>query len=104
MKRRKRSSRKSSPKQTLNLPDLDHTKSAVVNSLPSKESQRGYRHTIDEFVAWYCSEPWLSFNAVVTRYRIHLESRQFHQQLCGRAYDTAVFMPVTARSVTSELR
>ena len=41
------------------------------------ESQRGYRHAIDEFIAWYCSEPRLSFNrAVVTRYRIHLESRQ----------------------------
>lgn len=49
----------------------------ALNSLPSKESQRGYRHAIDEFVAWYCSEPRLSFNKdVVTRYRIHLESRQ----------------------------
>lgn len=76
MKRNKRGSSKSSPKQTLNLPDLDHAKSAVLNSLPSKES-RGYRHAIDEFVAWYCTEPRLSFNkAVVTRYRIHLESRQ----------------------------
>ena len=71
------SGRKSFPKQTLNIPDLDHAKLAVLNSLPSKESQRGYRHAIDEFVAWYCSEPRLSFNkAVVTRCRIHLESRQ----------------------------
>jgi len=77
MKRGKRCSRKSSPKQTLNLPDLDQAKSAVLNSLPSRESQRGYRHAIDEFIRWYCSEPRLSFNkAVVTRYRIHLESRQ----------------------------
>jgi hypothetical protein len=69
--------KKSSPKHSLNLPDLDQAKSAVLNSLPSKESQRGYRHAIDEFIAWYCSEPRLSFNkAVVTRYRIHLESRQ----------------------------
>jgi len=61
----------------LNLPDLDNAKSAVLNSLPYKESQRGYRHSIDEFINWYCSEPRLSFNrAVVTRYRIHLESRQ----------------------------
>ncbi len=64
MKRGKRGS-KSSPKQTLNLPDLDHAKSAVLNSLPSKESQRGYRHAIDEFVAWYCFEPRLSFNKAV---------------------------------------
>ena len=65
------------PKNTLRLPDLDQAKSAVLNSLPSKESQRGYRHAIEEFIAWYCSEPRLSFNkTVVTRYRIHLESRQ----------------------------
>ena len=75
MKRVKRNQhKKSSPKHSLNLPDLDYAKSAVLNSLPSKESQRGYRHAIDEFITWYCSEPRLSFNkAVVTRYRIHLE-------------------------------
>jgi len=78
MKRGKKSrTRKSSPKHSLSLPDLDQARSAVLNSLPSKESQRGYHLAIDEFVAWYCSEPRLSFNkAVVTRYRIHLESRQ----------------------------
>src|SRR5215467_9789434 len=78
MKRGKRGrGKKSSPKRSLNLPDLDHARSAVLNSLPSKESQRGYRHSIDEFIGWYCSEPRLSFNkTVVTRYRIHLESRQ----------------------------
>jgi hypothetical protein len=54
MKRVKRNQhKKSSPKHSLNLPDLDYAKSAVLNSLPSKESQRGYRHAIDEFVAWY---------------------------------------------------
>ena len=48
-----------------------------MNSLRSPESQRGYQHALDEFIAWYCSEPRLSFNkTVVTRYRIHLESRQ----------------------------
>ncbi len=37
---------------------------------------RGYRHAIDEFVDWYCSEPRLSFSkTVVVRYRMHLESR-----------------------------
>ena len=44
---------------------------------PKTDAQRGYRHAIDEFVEWYCSEPRLSFNrAVVLRYRIHLESRK----------------------------
>src|SRR5215467_9775506 len=65
------------PKMKLGLPDLDQSRSAVLNSLRSPESQRGYRHSIDEFIAWYCSEPRLSFNkTVVTRYRFHLESRQ----------------------------
>lgn len=78
MKRGKRDRRrKSRPRQTLRLSDLDQARSAVLNSLPSKESQRGYRHAIDEFITWYCSEPRLSFNkAVVTRYLILLESRQ----------------------------
>jgi len=49
---------------------------SVIGSLRSPESQRGYRHTIDEFIDWYCSEPRLSFDrSVVLRYRIHLESR-----------------------------
>lgn len=58
------------------MPDLDQAKSAVLNSLSSVDAQRGYRHTIDEFVEWYCSEPRLSFSkTVILRYRIHLESR-----------------------------
>ena len=65
------------PKTKLGLPNLDHSKSAVLDSLRSPESKRGYRHAIDEFVQWYCSEPRLSFNrVVVTRYRIFLENRQ----------------------------
>ena len=63
------------PKTKLGLPDPDHSKSAVLDSLRSPESKRGYRHAIDEFIQWYCSEPRLSFNkVVVTRYRISLES------------------------------
>ena len=65
------------PKTVLRLPDLDQAKSAVLNSLSSVDAQRGYRHAIDEFVDWYCSEPRLSFSrTVVLRYRIHLESRR----------------------------
>ncbi|HWC15706.1 MAG TPA: hypothetical protein VG498_01770, partial [Terriglobales bacterium] len=69
--------RRAAPKTVLRLPDLDQAKSAVLNSLTSIDAQRGYRHAIDEFVEWYCSEPRLSFNrTVVLRYRIHLESRK----------------------------
>jgi len=64
------------PKTKLGLPDLDQAKAAVLGSLHSPESQRGYQHSINELINWYCSEPRLSFNkTVVTRYRIHLESR-----------------------------
>jgi site-specific recombinase XerD len=64
------------PKTRLGLPDLDQSKASVIGSLRSPESQRGYRHAIDEFIEWYCSEPRLSFNRTdVLRYRIHLESR-----------------------------
>ncbi len=75
--RRKTSRRKiGRPKTELGLPDLDQSKAVVIGSLRSPESQRGYRHAIDEFIEWYCSEPRLSFNRnVILRYRIHLESR-----------------------------
>src|SRR5450755_3713909 len=71
--RRKRTTTKS----VLRLPDLEHAKAAVLDSLTSLDAQRGYRHAIDEFVDWYCSEPRLAFNRIVVlRYRSHLESRQ----------------------------
>lgn len=72
----KRSAKTKRPKAKLGLPDLDHSKAAVLDSLRSPESKRGYRHAIDEFIQWYCSEPRLSFNkVVVTRFRIALENR-----------------------------
>jgi hypothetical protein len=40
----------------LRLPDLDHSKSAVLNSLGSPGSRRVYQHAIEQFIAWYCSE------------------------------------------------
>src|SRR6202140_5222879 len=64
-------------KTILRLPDLDIAKAAVINSLSCPDAQRGYRHAIDEFVDWYCSEPRLALNRIVVlRYRSHLESRQ----------------------------
>ncbi len=76
-KQHSKKKRRTAPKTILRLPDLDQAKSAVLNSLMSTDAQRGYRHAIDEFVEWYCSEPRLSFNrTVVLRYRIHLEERK----------------------------
>jgi hypothetical protein len=54
--------RRSAAKSILRLPDLEHAKAAVLNSLTSTDAQRGYRYAIDEFVDWYCSEPRLAFN------------------------------------------
>jgi integrase len=66
------------PKSILRLPDLDYSKSAVLNSLPSLNSRRSYEHAIGDFIEWYCSEPRLAFNkTVVTRYRIALEQRRY---------------------------
>jgi site-specific recombinase XerD len=70
--------RKRNPKSVLKLPDLEQSKSAVINSLTSQSSQRSYDHAIREFIDWCCSEPRLAFNrTVVTRYRISLEQAHY---------------------------
>ena len=62
-------------KIVLKLPDLDHAKSAVLNSLSSPHSRRNYKFAMEQFITWYCSEPRLALNrAVVLRFRLHLES------------------------------
>jgi integrase len=78
MARTTKSKRKRAPKTVLKLPDLEQSRSAVLNSLTSRSSQRSYDHAIREFIDWYCSEPRLAFNKpVVTRYRISLEQRHY---------------------------
>jgi integrase len=68
---------KRTPKRVLALPDLEQSKTAVLNSLTSKSGQRTYDRAITDFVDWYCSEPRLAFNrSVVLRYRIFLEQKQ----------------------------
>jgi len=70
--------KKRSPKRILALPDLEQSKTAVLNSLTSKSGQRTYDRAITDFVEWYCSEPRLAFNrTVVLRYRIFLEQKQY---------------------------
>ncbi len=72
------SKHKRTPKTVLKLPDLEQSKSAVMNSLTSASSKRSYDHAIREFIDWYCSEPRLAFNrTVVTRYRIALEQHPY---------------------------
>src|SRR5450755_1742624 len=61
--------RKSKLRRTvLRLSDLDHSKTAVLNALTSPASRRTYEYAIEQFIAWYCSEPRLALN------RIHLEA------------------------------
>ena len=70
--------KKRPPKRVLALPDLEQSKAAVLNSLTSTSGQRTYDRAITDFVDWYCSEPRLAFNrAVVLRYRIFLEQKQY---------------------------
>src|SRR5882762_4903586 len=105
--KRKLKSGHSRQRTKLGLPDLEHAKVAVIVSLRSFESQRSYRHSIDEFVTWYCSAPRLSFNkAVVLRYRLHLEDRHLAagtinvrlaavRRLAYEAADTGLLSPIS---------
>jgi site-specific recombinase XerC len=62
-------------KIVLRLPDLDHAKTSVLNSLSSPRSRRNYKFAMEQFITWYCSEPRLALNrTVVLRFRLHLES------------------------------
>lgn len=77
MARTVKARQKRAPKTILKLPDLEQSKSVVLNSLTSPSSQRSYDHAIREFIDWYCSEPRLAFNKTVTRYRISLAQRHY---------------------------
>src|SRR5688572_28777728 len=102
---------KRTPKTILRLPDLEHSKTAVLNSLTSSSSRRSYEHAIREFTDWYCCEPRLAFNkTVVTRYRIFLEQEHYAaatinlrlaavRRLAYEASDTGLLSPdLTAAS------
>jgi site-specific recombinase XerD len=99
-------------RRVLRLPDLDHCKTAVLNSLGSPASRRVYEYAIDQFIAWYCSEPRLDFNRiVVVRYRMYLESRHLaantiNQQLAAvrrlahEAADSGLLSPELAAGIS----
>jgi site-specific recombinase XerD len=99
------------PKRVPRLPDLDHAKTAVLSTLGSPDSERSYRFAIDDFVAWYCSEPRLAFNkTVVLRYRLQLEARHLSastinirlaaiRRLAYEAADSGLLSPELAASI-----
>ena len=40
---------------TLTIPELEQSKTAVLNTLASQHSRRSYEYAIERFIAWYCS-------------------------------------------------
>ena len=99
-------------RRVLRLPDLGHSKSAVLNGLGSPASRRVYEYAIDQFIACYCSEPRLGFNRIlVMRYRMHLQSRHLaantiNQQLAAvrrlahEAADAGLLSPELAAGIS----
>jgi site-specific recombinase XerD len=71
-----------------------------------------YEFAIDQFIAWYCSEPRLAFNRIVVmRYRLYLESRHLaantiNQQLAAvrrlahEAADSGLLSPELAAGIS----
>ena len=56
----KRTQKRLVHKIVLRLPDLDHAKASVLNSLSSPRSRRNYKLAMEQFIGWYCSEPRLA--------------------------------------------
>jgi len=108
---RQKSSKRHKPKTVLRLPDLEQSKTAVLNSLPAASSQESYGHAIDEFIGWYCSEPRLAFNrTVVLRYWFFLEQSNLApstinvrlaavRRLAYEAADTGLLSPELAAGI-----
>jgi hypothetical protein len=94
-------------KTVLRLPDPGQSKIAVLNlnSLAAPSCRESYRHAMEEFIGWYCSEPRLSFSrTVVLRYRFFLEQKNLApstinvrlaamRQLVYEASDTRLLTP-----------
>ena len=59
--------KKRSPKTNVKLPDLEQSKTAVLNSLTAMSSRRSYDHAIRDFIEWYCSEPRLGSDGTLHR-------------------------------------
>jgi hypothetical protein len=51
--------------ETLTIPELEQSKTAVLNTLASQHSRRSYEYAIERIIAWYCSEPRLCRIAIL---------------------------------------
>jgi hypothetical protein len=97
----------------LRLADLEQSKNAVLHSLGAASPQESYRHAIDEFISWCCSEPRLSFNrTVVPCHRYFLEPNSLApstitinvrlaavRRLASEASDTGLLSPHLAAGI-----
>jgi site-specific recombinase XerD len=111
LRKRSKLKLKRPPQWVLRLPDLDHAKHSVLHTLGSSESERTYRFAIDDFIAWYCSEPRIAFNkTVVLRYRFQLEAQRLApatvslrlaavRRLAYEAVDVGLLSPDLAASI-----
>jgi len=52
--------RRNDMSRAVTLPELDQSKTSVLNTLGSLQSRRSYQHAMEEFIAWYCGEPRLA--------------------------------------------
>ena len=109
--RRQKRAKRPLAKMILRLPDLEQSKNAVLNSLAAQSSRESYRHAMEEFIGWYCSEPRLSFSrTVVLRYRFFLEQSNLApstinvrlaavRRLAYEASDTGLLSPKLAAGI-----
>ena len=67
---KKRGAKRGSAKNVLRLPDLDHSKASVLQSLGSIASKRTYAFAINDFITWYCSEPRLAFGRSISHLKV----------------------------------
>jgi len=91
-------------RRVLRLPDLDHSRPIVLNSLGSPASRRAFEFALNEFIAWYCSEPRLAFNrTVVLRYRLNPEARGLGLECHNRSFrDTTRAHPSGTGPISTE--
>src|ERR1700724_2952600 len=107
----RKTSKRSKAKKILRLADLEQSRNAVLHSLAAPSSQESYRHAMEEFIGWYCSEPRLSFSrTVVLRYRFFLEQKNLApstinvrlaavRRLAYEASDTGLLSPELAAGI-----
>jgi hypothetical protein len=97
-------------KRVFRLPDLDF---AALNTLRPPEFKRPYRSALDNFAAWYCSEPRIAFSKTVgLRYRLELESRRLSSSTINVrvaavrqvAYQAVTFSTVPATILAAKLQ